>query len=113
MTRVVKYGRTKNFAATSALRKYRDMNGLTNTQIAEKTGDTADNIQQWIRREKVPKAVLEKLGIAYRSKRLDKASPPPATKTGGLICVCYVDADKKQAFESFCTALNINVKDLI
>jgi hypothetical protein len=109
----LKYGRgDKNFVNSDALKKYRDAQGLTNQQLADKFGDTEKVVQLWISRGRVPRVVLKQIGLSVRGpyKRNTSSSSIPA---GGTIYACYVGAAEKDAFLAFCTAMKINAKDMI
>lgn len=111
-----KYGRASRFwITTDALKKYRDENGLSTQQLAEKIGDNLTTVSLWLTRKRAPRAVLEKLGITVRGpykQRADKktVSSIPA---GGTIYACYVGAAEKTAFLAFCAAMHISAKDMI
>jgi len=112
-----KYGRgKKNFVNTEALRLYRDNNEMTTNELAAKLDDQPHQVAQWLRRSRVPRAVLEKLGITVRGpykKQTAHKKTGSSIPSGGTIYACYVGAAQKDAFLAFCSAMHINAKDMI
>lgn len=105
-----KYG--KSFVSTQALKKYRDEHSLSNKELAEKIGESVTFVRNCIYGNRVPRAVLQNLGIKARNKTKNESAPPPHPP-GGTIYACYVGAKDKVSFLAFCSALNINAKDVL
>lgn len=104
-----KYGRSqKNFVSSEALKKYRNENQMNNFTLAQKLGEDVKNVQNWISRKRVPKSVLQRLGIKARN-----VAPPHQHPKGGTLYACYVGANDQPAFLAFCSALKINAKDVL
>lgn len=111
-----KYGKGEAaWVNTDALRKYVKDTGMSLAEVGKACEDTEKAVHRWLQRSRVPRVVLEKLGITVRGpykQRADKktVSSIPA---GGTIYACYVGAAEKTAFLAFCAAMHISAKDMI
>lgn len=117
MARVYKYKKLDR-TNTDALRKYRDENALTNAQVAERAGETADDVSRWIGRKRVPKPVLEKLGLKARNsvsvtKKTDQETSLSRLPEGGSLYICYVGSKQRNAFLTICESLGIEAKHVL
>lgn len=116
-----KVNRNSGFVSTLALRKYRDANNLSNSEIASKIGRGVGSgtISYWCMKGTVPRWVIQELGLkTWGGRRVGKDTTKNThthivTKSGGEIYTSYVDRDKEAVFKAFCEALKINLKPIL
>lgn len=115
-----KVNRNSNFIKTHALLKYRENNGLSNSELADKVGNGVKpgTVSYWCKHGTVPHWVINCLGLrTWGGKRVknEKSVAPPAMNSSKVseIYLAYIDRDKEPAFKAFCAALNINIKTVL